>query len=54
MQGMTEGKRSEWQRMKCLNSFTNPMGVNLSKLQEIVADRGATCAAACWVTKSQT
>ena len=29
-----------WQRMKWLDSIANSMGMNLSKLQEIVKDRG--------------
>ena len=40
--------------MKWLNSISNSMDVNLSKLQEIVEDRGALCAAVHWVTKNQT
>ena len=41
-----EGKRSKgWQRMRWLGSITNPVDVNLSKLQEIVKDRGACHAA---------
>ena len=36
-----EGKqRREWQRMKWLDSIINSMDMNLSKLQEIVKDRG--------------
>ena len=31
--------------MRCLNSVTDSMDMNLSKLWEIVKDRGALCAA---------
>ena len=42
MQGKIEGKRrSRWQRMRWLDSITNSVDVNLSKLQAIVEDRGA-------------
>ena len=37
----TEGKRKGWQRMKRLDSITDSMGMNLSKLQEVVENRGA-------------
>ena len=37
-----EGKnRRGWQRMRWLVSITDSMDMNLSKLQEIVEDRGA-------------
>ena len=37
MLGKTEGQRRRgWQRMKWVDSFTNSMDINLSKLQEIV------------------
>ena len=40
--GKIEGKRRrKWQRMRWLDSITNLMDMNLSKLQEIVKDRGA-------------
>ena len=42
------------QRMRWLDSFTNSMNKNLSKLQEIAEDRGAWYAAICGVPKSQT
>ena len=42
MLGKSEGKRRRgWQRMKCLDSITDSMDVNLSKLWETVRDRGA-------------
>ena len=39
--GKTEGKRRRWQRTRWLDSTTNSMDVNLSKLREIVKDREA-------------
>ena len=50
----TDGKRREQQRMKWLDSITDSMDVNLSKLQETVEDRGAWRAAAHGVTRSLT
>ena len=42
MLGKTEGKRRrEWQRMRWLDSIIDSMHMNLSKLWEIVEDRGA-------------
>ena len=44
MLGKIEGKRRRGQqRMRWLDSITNLMDMNLSKLQEIVTDRGACC-----------
>ena len=53
MLGKIEGKRRrEWQRMGWLDSITNAMGINLSKLWEMVEDRGVWRAAAHEVAKS--
>ena len=52
--GRTEGKkRRGWQRMKWLDSITDSMHMNLSKLWEIV-ERGVWHATVHGVTKSQT
>ena len=54
MLGKTDRKRKRgWQRMRWLESITHSMDMNLSKLLEIVKDRGAWRAAVHGVTMSQ-
>ena len=55
MLGKIEGKRRrEWRRMRRLDSITDSKDMNLSRLREIVEDRGAWHSAVHGVTKSQT
>ena len=53
--GKTEDeRRRRWQRIRWLDSITDSMGMNLSKLREIVKDREACHAAVYGVAKSWT
>ena len=55
VQEKIEGNRRKgWHRRRWLDSITDAMDMNLSKLWEIVEDRGARCASVHGVTKSQT
>ena len=54
MLGKIEGKRRGQLKVRWLDSITNSMDMNLSKLQETVKDRGAWRAAVHGITKSWT
>ena len=54
MLGKIEGRRRRWrQRMRWLDGVIDSMDMSLSKLQEIVKDRGLECCSP-WDCKSQT
>ena len=54
MLGKMEGRRrTEHQRIRWLDSITDPVSMNLGKLQEKVRDRETWCAAVHGVAKSQ-
>ena len=53
--GKIEGKsRSGWQSMRWVDSITDSIDMNLSKLWEIVEDRGTCCAVVHVLAKSET
>ena len=54
MLGKMEARRRRvWQRMRWLDGITDSMGMNLSKLTEIVKNRETWCVTVQGVSKSQ-
>ena len=55
MLGKAESKRRRgWQRMRWLDSITDSMDMNLSKVREIIEQRGTRCAVVHGIANSQT
>ena len=52
--GKTEGKRTGWQRMRWFDSITDSMDMSLSKLRDMVKDRGVRHVAVQGVAESWT